>query len=71
MKNHTSDASRRARVRRRIAITCLIICSLAAALNLAVMIAGHSTRWTVVLFCVEFSGVLSSIANLRSMRGQR
>lgn len=60
-----------ARARGRIAVTCLIICTLGVALNLALMAAGHSSRWTVVLFTVEASGVVSAILTLRSMRGQR
>jgi hypothetical protein len=60
-----------ARSRRRVMVACVIICAAGTVLNLAAMAAGYGDRWTVVLFCVELSGLMGSVASLRSMRGQR
>lgn len=67
-----SDASDASRVRRRrIMIGCIILCAAGVALNIALWVTGHGNRWTVILFCIEFSGLLSGTSSLRSMRGQR
>jgi cytochrome c-type biogenesis protein CcmE len=69
--NVRRDASDASRARRRITVACLIVCLAGVALNLALMAAGHSSQWTVILFTVEASGVVASIHYLLSMRGQR
>lgn len=63
-----SDASDASRVRRRIMVACLIVCSILTAANLALMATGHSSQWTVILFTVEASGVVATSHYLLSMR---
>ena len=66
-----SDASDPSRLRRRILVACLIACTALAVVNLALMAVGAASQWTVVLFCVEASGVVSTSHALRTIRGQR
>lgn len=69
--NVRRDASDASRARRRIMVACLIVCTIGAAFNVALMATGRSSQWTVILFTVEASGVVASAHWLRSMRGQR
>lgn len=68
MKDRRSDASDASRARRRILIACVIISALGAALNLALMATGRSSQWSVILFCVEASGVVAGVSALRGRR---
>jgi hypothetical protein len=66
--NVRRDASDASRARRRITVACLIVCLILTALTVALMAAGHSSQWTVILFTVEASGVVATSHALLSMR---